>query len=192
MWYLKSLPQLKVLPQTGPPTKVVKMHLVFSTGAEDDDEQSKDASSCCPSSWLKEGISFSLPTTITWRLSAAAGEGWCLSTVWALIGVSASLAEACSLWEEFSVEELSFFFFRNSSLLLASRLRVEGVFFFLWVAKTSFPLVSTEKEKLDPMFKEKENVGDLPASIWQNSRHLDASLSSSSQAGIAAIFTAYF
>ena len=39
MWYLKSLPQLKVLPQTGPPTKVVKMHLVFSTGAEDDDEQ---------------------------------------------------------------------------------------------------------------------------------------------------------
>ena len=63
------------------------------------------------------------------------------------------------------------FFFRSSSLLLASRLRVDGVFFFLGDAKTSFPLVSTEKEKLDPMVKEKEKVSDLSASVWQNSRH---------------------
>ena len=54
------------------------------------------------------------------------------------------------------------FFFRNSSLLLASRLRVDGVFFFFcWGAKISFPLVSTEKEKLGPMLKEKDS--DLPA-----------------------------
>ena len=70
-----------------------------------------------------------------------------------------------------SVGALSFFL-RNSSLLLASRLRVEGVFFFFfWGVKTSFPLVSTEKEKLDPMVKEKEKVSDLSASVWQNSRH---------------------
>ena len=65
----------------------------------------------------------------------------------------------------------SSFFLRCYSLLLASRLSVDGDFFFLVVAKASFPLVSTEKEKLDPMVKEKEKVSDLPGSIWQNSRH---------------------
>ena len=30
-----------------------------------------------PSSWLKDNIAFSLPTTITWRLSdVEGGEGW--------------------------------------------------------------------------------------------------------------------
>ena len=57
------------------------------------------------------------------------------------------------------------FFLRSSSLLLASRLRVDGVFFFFWGIETSFPLVSTEKEKLGPMLKEKGS--DLPASVWQ-------------------------
>ena len=53
------------------------------------------------------------------------------------------------------------FFLRSSSLLLASRLRVDGVFFFFfWDAKTSFSLVSTEKEKFGPMFKEKEKGSD--------------------------------
>ena len=50
------------------------------------------------------------------------------------------------------------FFRRNSSLLLASRLRVDGVFFFFWSVETSFPLVSTEKEKLGPMLKEKGSL----------------------------------
>ena len=58
-----------------------------------------------------------------------------------------------------------------------------------------FPVVSTEKEKLGPMVKEKEKVRDLPASVWQKSRHWDTSLASSSclieGTGIAAIFTAY-
>ena len=51
-----------------------------------------------------------------------------------------------------------FFSFRNSSLLPASRLREEGNSFFFGDAMTSFPLVvvSTEKEKLGPMLKEKE------------------------------------
>ena len=50
-----------------------------------------------------------------------------------------------------------FFSFRNSSLLLASRLREEGDSFFFEGAMTSFPLVvSTEKEKLGPMLKEKD------------------------------------
>ena len=85
------------------------------------------------------------------------------------------------------------FFLRSSSLLLASRLRVDGVFFFFWGAKTSFPLVSTEKEKLGPMLKEKEKGSDLPASVWQISRHWDTSLASSSlSCDIAVIFTAYF
>ena len=63
----------------------------------------------------------------------------------------------------FSVVGALSFFLRSSSLLLASRLRVEGVFFFFLGVKTSFPLVSTEKEKLGPMLKEKEKgLSDLP------------------------------
>ena len=48
-----------------------------------------------------------------------------------------------------SVEALTFLF-TNSSLLLALRLRVDGVgFFFFFVgAKSPFLMVSTEKEKL--------------------------------------------
>ena len=37
------------------------------------------------------------------------------------------------------------FFFRNSSLLLASRLRVDGVFFFFGDARTSFPIENVRK-----------------------------------------------
>ena len=46
-----------------------------------------------------------------------------------------------------------------------------------------------EKEKLVPTVKEKEKDKDLLASIWQKSRHWDASDESSVT---AAIFTAYF
>ena len=50
-----------------------------------------------------------------------------------------------------------FFSFRNSSLLLASRFREEEDSFFFGDAMTSFPLVvSTEREKLGLMLKEKE------------------------------------
>ena len=76
---------------------------------------------------------------------------------------------------------------------LFSRLRVDGVFFFFWGVETSFPLVSTEKEKLGPMLKEKEKDSDFPASVRQISRHWDASLASSSlKCDIAVISKAYF
>ena len=88
------------------------------------------------------------------------------------------------------------FFFRNSSLLLAFRFRVDGVgfFFFFIEARASFPLVSTEKEKPVLVVKEKEKVIDLPVSIWQKSRHWDASIASSCPSvgkSMAAIFTVY-
>ena len=69
---------------------------------------------------------------------------------------------------------------------------VEGVGFFFFLVgedKAPFPLDSTEKEKLFPTVNEKEKDGLLPASIWQKSRHWDASDTSS---GVAVIFTAYF
>ena len=55
--------------------------------------------------------------------------------------------------------------------------------------KAASPLVSKEKEKLVPIFREKEKDNDLPASIWQKSRHWDARKASSF---VVAIFAAYF
>ena len=84
------------------------------------------------------------------------------------------------------------FFRKNSSLLLALRLKVDGVFFFFFAEEeAASPLVSKEKEKLVPIFREKEKDEDLPASIWQKSRHWDAR-KASSFTGIVAIFTVYF
>ena len=54
-----------------------------------------------------------------------------------------------------------------------------GFFFFFWGTMSPFPMVSTEKEKLVPRVKEKEKDSDLPASIWQKSRHWDARKASS-------------
>ena len=77
----------------------------------------------------------------------------------------------------------------NIRYVLALRLNVDGVFLFFAEGRASFPLVSTEKEKLVPTVKEKEKGIDLPASILENSRHWDTSDSSEC---IADIFTAYF
>ena len=53
---------------------------------------------------------------------------------------------------------------------------MDGVaFFFFLGANSSFPLESTEKEKPALVVKEKEKVIDLPASVWQKSRHWDTS-----------------
>ena len=84
------------------------------------------------------------------------------------------------------------FFLNKSFLLLAFRLTVDGVgfFFFLVVEdKAPLPLVSKEKEKLFPTVKEKVKNKLLPSSIWQKSRHWDAS---DPPSGVAAIFTVYF
>ena len=72
------------------------------------------------------------------------------------------------------------------------RLKVDGVFFFFFAEEeAASPLVSKEKEKLVPIFREKEKDEDLPASIWQKSRHWDAR-KASSFTGTVAIFAAYF
>ena len=83
------------------------------------------------------------------------------------------------------------FFCKNCSLLLALRLKVDGVCFFFAEEKVASPLVSKEKEKLVPIFREKEKDNDLPASFWQKSRHWDAR-KASSFTGTVAIFAAYF
>ena len=104
------------------------------------------AEGVAPSSWLKVGTCFSLPTVVTFRLpDDGDGEGWWWSTVGAFPGESVSSSEtSCS---DFSAVGASFFL-KNSSLLLAFRLRVEGVgfFFFFWRDKAPFPLVSTWAE----------------------------------------------
>ena len=59
-------------------------------------------------------------------------------------------------------------------------------------ASASFPLVSREKEKLFPRDKVKEKVRDLPANVWQKSRHWDTRAVLSSFPDIAVIFSDYF
>ena len=71
------------------------------------------------------------------------------------------------------------------------RLKVDGVFFFVFAEEEAASPVSKEKENLVPTFREKEKDEDLPASIWQKSRHWDAR-KASSFTGIVAIFTVYF
>ena len=84
------------------------------------------------------------------------------------------------------------FFCKNCSLLLALRLKVDGVcfFFFFVEGKSPSPLVSKEKEKLVPIFREKEKDSDLPTCNWQKSRHWDA-YKASSFTGVVAIFAAF-
>ena len=69
-------------------------------------------------------------------------------------------------------------------------LRVEGLVLFLatGVAGVSFSWVAREKEKEEPM--EREKVKDLPwlSSAWQNSRHLEAKVWSSPITTGAVIF----
>ena len=112
-----------------------------------------------PSSWEKEGITGSLfPKETTWRRSdKAVGEGW----------IFKGLAEAEGSAAGFS------FFFKNSSLRLAFLLLVDGLGIFFWVALLlvskagTFSLVSREKEKVEPMEREKLKAKPWPANTWQ-------------------------
>ena len=64
------------------------------------------------------------------------------------------------------------FFSRNSFLRLAFLLRVEGLLFFLVPGdKDALPLVSREKEKVEPMESEKLKATPWLLSAWQKSRH---------------------
>ena len=77
--------------------------------------------------------------------------------------------------EESTVEGACLFLLRNSILRLAFLLCVEGLSFFLSTgsAASALLLVSKEKEKLVPMFREKWKVLPWVASAWQNSMHLE-------------------
>ena len=76
------------------------------------------------------------------------------------------------------VASVESFLFRNSFLLLASLLRVEGLFFFIsalaFEAGDSWLRVLMEKLKVEPMVTEK--VKDWPwlASVWQRAKHWEA------------------
>ena len=67
------------------------------------------------------------------------------------------------------------FLLRNSILRLAFLLRVEGLSFFLSTGSgaNALLLVSKEKEKLVPMFREKWKALRWVAGAWQNSMHLE-------------------
>ena len=120
---------------------------------------------------VREAERLAEPSPLCLKLSFGSGVLWAFP-MW--IFKPFSDLKVPSHWSHlnvFSAVGALSFLFRKSSLLLASRLRVDGVFFFFWSVETSFPLVSTEKEKLGPMLKEKENGSDLSASVWQISRH---------------------
>ena len=89
------------------------------------------------------------------------------TTVVALGDISAGASKA----EDEAEEKLSFFF-RNSSLLLAFLLWVEGlVRFFAKVAFTLLSLVSKEKEKEELVVSLKLKSLPWSASIWQKAMH---------------------
>ena len=65
------------------------------------------------------------------------------------------------------------FLFRNASFLLTFLLMAEGLNFFLTTSgEVELTLVSREKEKSEPMSREKVNGVPWLVSAWQNSRHL--------------------
>ena len=98
---------------------------------------------------------------------------------------------------DITVLELSDFLFRKSSFLFAFLLSCEGLSFFfipssgvvtfLGSREVDFSLVSREKEKLEPIDREKENFCPWLDSAWQNSKHLIVRAKFSSSAG--GIFT---
>ena len=60
------------------------------------------------------------------------------------------------------------FFFKNSSLRLMFLLRVDGLTFFLaLLGRVSLLLVSNEKEKVEPMAREKLKTMPWLVSDWQ-------------------------
>ena len=70
------------------------------------------------------------------------------------------------------------FLFRNTCLRLAFLLRVEGLGFFLVLPGISearpLSLAPREKEKVEPILREKLKAKPWSANVWQRSRHLVA------------------
>ena len=74
------------------------------------------------------------------------------------------------------------FFSKNS--LLAFLLNVEGLFFLVPEDMGALPLVSREKEKVEPMESEKLKATPWLLSAWQKSKHLEAKLGSLSPTAV--------
>ena len=130
-----------------------------------------------PSNCVKEGAVGALPNDNTWRRpDDPVGDGRMLS------GLPGTAAGLC-------------FFLRNSSLRLAFLLMVDGLFFFqalsLVTEVGAISLVSREKEKLEPVVREKENTNPWLARSLQKSKHLVAKGESSPITG-AVILESYF
>ena len=78
---------------------------------------------------------------------------------------------------------------RNSALLLAFLLKVDGVFLFFDKGVEPSPLVSKENEKEEPTLMVKLKVCPLLASAWQKAMHWEARSELSSLIAGAAIFS---
>ena len=103
----------------------------------------------------------------------------------ALGDISAGASKA----EDEAEEKLSFFL-KNSALLLAFLLWVEGlVRFFAREAFTFFSLVSREKEKVESTLRVKLKLLPWLASAWQKAMHCDAKVESTALDKSAVIFT---
>ena len=76
------------------------------------------------------------------------------------------------------------FFSKNSLLRLAFLLSVEGLFFLVPEDMGALPLVSREKEKVEPMVSEKLKATPWLLSAWQKSKHLVAKLGSLSPTAV--------
>ena len=78
---------------------------------------------------------------------------------------------------------------RNSALLLAFLLWVDGLFLFFTKVDEPFPLVSKENVKEEPALRVKLKVCPLLASAWQKAMHWEAKAELSSLIARAAIFS---
>ena len=84
------------------------------------------------------------------------------------------------------------FVFKNSSLRPAFLLKVDGLaffFFLLSTAKGTLGLVSREKEKVEPMLREKLISKPWLVSAWQKCKHL---MAKEELASSNAVILAYF
>ena len=86
----------------------------------------------------------------------------------------------------FSASDSSdFFLLKNSSLRLMFLLKVDGLAFFLaLLGRASLLLVSREKEKVEPMLREKLNAMPWQVSAWQRARHCVAKEESASPTSV--------
>ena len=83
------------------------------------------------------------------------------------------------------------FFFKNSSLRPAFLLKVDGLAFFFFLlskAKGTLGLVSREKEKVEPMLREKLISMPWLVSAWQKSKHLMAKEELASSAAVILVY----